>query len=224
MKIWPAAREASEMVEAGMVVGLGTGRAASMFVRAVGERVADGLEIKAVPTSKRTEALARELSIPLISLENVDHIDIDVDGADEVSPSLDLVKGQGGALLRERIIASVSTRFVVVVGEEKRVDALGTRVDLPVEVVPFGIPVARKHLEKIGRGVSVKVEGDVVFLTDNGNAILNLSTGAISDPAGLERTLDAVPGVVDSGLFVGMADIVLVQTETGVERFERNKT
>jgi ribose 5-phosphate isomerase A len=209
------------MVEPGMIVGLGTGRAASMFVRALAERVATGLDIKTVPTSKKTEALARELLIPLVSLADVDHIDIDVDGADEVSPVLDLIKGHGGALLRERIIASFSSRFVVLVGEEKLVDVLGTRVDLPVEVVPFGVPVAQKHLERISRGVNLKLEGDVPYLTDNGNVIINVSIDAIADPAGLERALDSIPGVVDSGLFVGMADIVLVQTETGVERHER---
>jgi ribose 5-phosphate isomerase A len=195
-----------------------------MFVRALAERVADGLDIKAIPTSRKTEELARDLSIPMTSLEDVDHIDIDVDGADEVSPSLDLIKGHGGALLRERIIASVSSLFVVLVGEEKLVDALGTRVDLPVEVVPFGVPVVRKYLETIHQGVRVKTEGDGLFLTDNGNAIINVTTGAITDPAGLERTLDGTPGVVDNGLFVEMADRVLVQTEKGVQRFERKNT
>jgi ribose 5-phosphate isomerase A len=123
--------------------------------------------------------------------------------------------------LRERIIASFSSRFVVLVGEEKLVDALGTRVDLPVEVVPFGVPIVRKHLEKLHQRVRVKTEGEGLFLTDNGNAVINVTTGAITDPAALERTLDGTPGVVDNGLFVEMADRVLVQTETGVRRFER---
>lgn len=221
--IWPAAREASEMIEPGMIVGLGTGRAASMFVRALAERVAAGLDIKGIPTSKKTEALARELSIPLVTLKDVDHVDVDVDGADEVNPSLDLIKGHGGALLRERIVASFSSRFVVLVGEEKLVDALGTRVDLPVEVVPFGVPVAKSRLEKISKGVNLRLEGGVPYLTDSSNVILNVSFDAIADPAGLERAVDAVPGVVDSGLFVGMADLVLAQTESGVERLERGK-
>jgi len=219
--VWPAARQVSELIEPGMIVGLGTGRAATMFVKALSERVMDGLDIKAVPTSKKTEALARELSIPLVSLEDVDHIDVDVDGADEVSPSLDLIKGHGGALLRERIVASFSARFVVLVGEEKLVDELGTRVDLPVEVVPFGVPVAQRRLEKIGREVTLRMEGDRPYLTDNNNVILSVSFDRIGDPAGLERTLDSVPGVVDSGLFVGMADLVVVQTGSGVRRLER---
>jgi ribose 5-phosphate isomerase A len=222
--IWLAAREASEMIEPGMIVGLGTGRAASMFVRALAERVGAGLRIKGIPTSKKTEALARELSIPLCTLEDVDHIDVDVDGADEVSPSLDLIKGHGGALLRERIVASISSRFVIVVGEQKLVDSLGTRVDLPVEVVPFGVPVAQSCLEKISKGVNLRLEGGTPYLTDNGNVILNVAFDAIADPAALERAVDAVPGVVDSGLFVGMADVVLVQTDSGVKRIERKKT
>jgi ribose 5-phosphate isomerase A len=209
------------MIEPGMIVGLGTGRAASMFVRALAERVGAGLQIKGIPTSKKTEALARELSIPLVTLKDVDHVDVDVDGADEVSPSLDLIKGHGGALLRERIVASFSSRFVVVVGEVKLVDALGTRVDLPVEVVPFGVPVAQSRLEKIGKYVNLRLEGETPYLTDNGNVILNVAFDAIADPAGLERAVDAVPGVVDNGLFVGMADLVLVQTDSGVKRLER---
>jgi ribose 5-phosphate isomerase A len=123
--------------------------------------------------------------------------------------------------LRERIVASFSTRFVVLVGEEKLVDVLGTRVDLPVEVVPFGAPVVQRRLEKITSRVSLRLEGKVPYLTDNGNAILNLAFDGIPDPAGLERTLDGIPGVVDHGLFVGMAGLVLVQTESGVERLAR---
>jgi ribose 5-phosphate isomerase A len=220
-EIWPAAREAAEMVESGTVVGLGTGRAASLFVRALSERVARGLDVEGIPTSKRTEALARELSVPLVSLKDANHIELYVDGADEVSPSLDLIKGHGGALLRERIVASFSNRFVVLVGEEKLVDVLGTRVDLPVEVVPFGVSVVQRHLEKISSRVSLRLEGKVPFLTDNGNVIFNLAFDSIPDPAELGRGLDGIPGVVDHGLFVRMADLVLVQTESGVERLER---
>ena len=219
--IWPAAGDAAEMVESGMVVGLGTGRAASMFVRALAVRVAKGLDVRGVPTSKKTEALARELAIPLTSLEEVDRVDIDIDGADEVSPELDLIKGHGGALLRERIVASFSSRFVVLVGEEKLVTRLGERVALPVEVIPFGISVARRKLQHLGGKVSLRQDNDVAYRTDNDNAILNVQFDVIESPTDLERNIRLVPGVVDCGLFLGMTDLVLVQTTSGVKRLGR---
>jgi ribose 5-phosphate isomerase A len=222
-EVWSAAVEAAEMVESGMVVGLGTGRAASMFVRALAERMKAGLEFQGVPTSKRTEDLASELRIPLVRLDDIDGVDIDVDGADEVSPSLDLIKGHGGALVRERVVASFSSRVVILVGREKLVSELGTRVAVPVEVVPFAVPVARRELETIGHTVSLRREGELPYRTDNGNAILEVTFDSIVDPAELENRIDRVPGVVDSGLFVGMADLVLVQTDSGVERLERAK-
>ncbi len=219
--IWPAAADAAEMVESGMVVGLGTGRAASMFVRALAGRVVRGLSIRGVPTSKKTEALARELAIPLASLEEVDHVDIDVDGADEVSPELDLIKGHGGALLRERIVASFSSRFVVLVGEEKLVTRLGDRVAVPVEVIPFGISVAQRALQHMGGTVSLRQDNDVAYRTDNDNAILNVRFDVIESPRELEQHIRLVPGVVDCGLFLGMTDLVLVQTTSGVKRLGR---
>jgi len=227
--LWPAAREAAAMVEDGMVVGLGTGRAAEMFVRALTERVGSGLRLsglRGVPTSERTAALARELGIRLASLEEVERVDLDVDGADEVSPALDLIKGHGGALVRERLVAAYSSRFVVLVGEEKLVPKLGTRRALPVEVVPFGIPVARRGLEGLGARVSLRLDtaNGVPFRTDNGNAILDASWNGIDSPAELQTAVDLLPGVVDCGLFVGMADLVLVQRSSGVERLERRQS
>lgn len=220
--IWPAAEEAADLVQSGMVVGLGTGRAASMFVRALAERVGKGLSIKGIPTSEKTEALARELGIPLTSLDDdIERIDIDVDGADEVSPELDLIKGHGGALLRERIVASISSRFVVLVGEEKLVSKLGERVAVPVEVAPFGASVARRELEKMGGKVSLRRGENAPYRTDNGNAILNVHFNEIASPAELEQRIDRVPAVVDCGLFVGMADLVLVQTATGTRQLQQ---
>lgn len=211
------------MVEDGMVVGLGTGRAASMFVRVLADRVAAGLRVRGVPTSEKTAELARSLSIPLVSLEEVDEVDLDVDGADEVSPTLDLIKGHGGALLRERIVASIASRFVVVVGEEKLVPRLGSRVSVPVEVVPFGVPVARRELEKMGgERVSLRLDGERPFLSDNGNVILDVTFNEITRAAELERTIDCLPGVVDNGLFVGLAHQVLVQTRSGIKRLDRD--
>lgn len=220
-EVWPAALEASKLVDDGMIVGLGTGRAASMFVHALARRVADGLSVRGVPTSTQTERLAQSLSIPLTNLEEIEHVDLDVDGADEVSPVLDLIKGHGGALVREKVVAACSKRVVILVGEEKLVPKLGTRVALPVEVVPFGVPHVRRELEKLGQRVSLRLDGTSAFRTDNGNAIIDLTLDGINLPTELERTVDAIPGVVDSGLFVGMAHLVLVQTDAGVRRLER---
>lgn len=219
-EIWAAAVEAAGMVDSGMVVGLGTGRAAAMFVRALATRVAEGLDIRGIPTSVKTSELAEELSVPLTTLRDAESIDIDVDGADEVDPELNLIKGHGGALLRERVVASVSKRFVVLVGEDKLVPRLGAKRSVPVEVVPFAAPVVRRALADMGASVELRTAGDAPFESDNGNQILDARFDAITDPAALESRIDAVAGVADSGLFVGMAHLVLVQTEQGVRRME----
>ncbi len=220
--IWPAALAAVEMVESGMVVGLGTGRAAAMFVRALAGRVAqDGLSVRGVPTSIRTAELAEELKIPLTTLDQVASVDIDVDGADEVDPNLDLIKGHGGALLRERVVASVSERFVVLVGDEKIVKNLGERMSVPVEVVPFATPVARRKLESLGSEVELRSVGEAPYRSDNGNYILDARFERITSPSELEELIDGVPGVVDSGLFIGMADVVFVQSEGAFRKMER---
>ena len=208
--IWPAAEHAADMVEPDMVVGLGTGRAAAMFVRALACRVHDGLSIRGIPTSLKTAELAKELSVPLTTLDGVESIDIDVDGADEVDPALNLIKGHGGSLLRERVVASVSKRFVVLVGEEKLVPHLGAKMAVPVEVVPFAVPVARAALLRLGADVALRTNSVGPFESDNGNQILDARFDKIADPGDLERRLDELPGVVDNGLFIGMADLVLV--------------
>ena len=208
--IWPAAEHAADMVEPDMVVGLGTGRAAAMFVRALARRVHDGLSIRGIPTSLKTAELAKELSVPLTTLDEVESIDIDVDGADEVDPTLNLIKGHGGSLLRERVVASVSKRFVVLVGEEKLVPHLGAKMAVPVEVVPFAVPVARAALLRLGADVALRTNSDGPFESDNGNQILDARFDKIADPGDLERRIDELPGVVDNGLFIGMADLVLV--------------
>ena len=210
--IWPAAEHAADMVEPDMVVGLGTGRAAAMFVRALAYRVQDGLAIRGIPTSLNTAELAKELSVPLTTLDEIGDIgiDINVDGADEVDPTLNLIKGHGGALLRERVVASVSKRFVVLVGKEKLVPHLGAKMSVPVEVVPFAVPVARARLRGLGADVALRTTSDGPFESDNGNQILDARFDKIADPSDLERRIDALPGVVDNGLFIGMADLVLV--------------
>jgi len=219
--LWPIAVEAAEMVKSGMVVGLGTGRAAAMFVRALAGRLREGLDIRAVPTSIKTAKLAKELSLPLATLEDIDTIDIDVDGADEVDPDLNLIKGHGGALLRERVVASMSIRFVVLVGEEKLVPYLGAKMSVPVEVVPFAVPAARRALTALGANAVLRANAGIPFESDNGNQIIDVRFENIANAKELEASIDEVPGVVDSGLFVGMADLVLVHADGSSRRMER---
>lgn len=218
--IWPAAGHAADTIAPDMVVGLGTGRAAAMFVRALAGRVQEGLVIRGVPTSVKTARLAEELGIPLAGLDEVDAIDIDVDGADEVDPDLNLIKGHGGALLRERVVASIAKQFIVLVGPEKLVPQLGAKMSVPVEVVPFAVPVVGNALRGLGAEVRLRTNGDAPFVSDNGNHIVDARLHDIGDGAELERRIDAIPGVVDSGLFIGMADRVLVHERDGFRTME----
>ena len=216
-----AAEAALALVENGMKLGLGTGRAAEAFIRRLGERVRDGFEVMGVTTSERSERLARELSIPLSTVDETARLDLAFDGADEVDPALDLVKGLGGALLRERVVASLADRFVVLVTPEKLVARLGSRAPIPVEVVPFAVAVVERALAE--RGVSPRrrlVEG-VPYRTDNGNAIVDVHTSPLDDPRRFHREVRDIPGVVDTGLFLGCADLVLVGHDARVERLER---
>src|SRR5262249_4883769 len=212
---------ALRFVADGHVVGLGTGRAATAFVRALGERVRGGLRIAGVPTSEATARLARELGIPLVSLADHPVVDVAVGGADEVDPALDLVKGYGGALLREKIVAGAARRFVVLVEGEKLVPVLGGRGKLPVEVVPFGAAVCRVRLEALGLAPVMRSTGGVPAETDNGNWILDCGVGPITDPPGLDAAVHAIPGVVATGLFLGMADTVLVDSGAAIETRSR---
>lgn len=205
------ANTALEFIKDGDVVGLGTGRAATAFVRALGSAVKGGLQVTTVSTSRVTAALATELGIPLATLEEVSSIDITFDGADEVDPRLDLIKGYGGAHVREKIVAASSHRLVILVGVEKLVPVLGSRGILPVEVVPFGLPLCRRRLTELGCRPALREQGGQPFVTDNGNQILDCSISPLSDPAAFEQTILGIPGVVGTGLFIGMADTVLVQ-------------
>jgi ribose 5-phosphate isomerase A len=205
------------MIEDGFVVGLGSGHAATAFVQALGERVAAGLHVRGVPTSEATRSLAAGLGIPLLGLDEVDSIDITVDGADEVDPQLNLIKGLGGALVREKIVAASSRRLVILVGKEKIVAALGQHGILPVEVVPFGLAFCRRRLTHLGYPpASRRVDGQR-FVTDNGNYILDCRVPPLPDPADLERSLRRIPGIVGTGLFLGMADTVLVEDGDRIE-------
>ncbi len=205
------AQAAADMVEDGQVVGLGTGRAATAFIHALALRVRQGLNVRGIATSHESEALARQLGIPLTSFEEVDALDIDVDGADEVDPHGNLIKGWGGALVRERIVASASRRLVIVVGTEKLVPVLGTRGRLPVEVVPFGLPFVRRRLETLGFPSTPRQQNDRIWLSDNGNAILDCRVTPLKQPQKLEEQILAIPGVVGTGLFLDITDTVLIQ-------------
>ena len=195
-----------------MVIGLGTGRAAAGFVRELGARVRSGLQIRGIPTSQATERLAKSLEIPLVGFEDVAGVDLAVDGADEVDPDLNLIKGHGGALVRERVVAAAASRFVVLVGPEKLSHRLGAQRSVPVEAIPFAAPQVRRALERMGAEARIRTESDESpFVTDNGNLLVNASFGEISDPAALHAKIREIPGVLDSGLFAGMADDVLVE-------------
>lgn len=220
-EIWPSAHAAASEVAPHDVVGLGTGRAAAMFVRALAVRVSEGLDVRGIPTSVQTAELARELGVPLARLDDVSELALDVDGADEVDPKLDLIKGHGGALVRERVVASISKRFVILVGSEKLVPHLGALRSVPVEVAPFAAPVVARRLAALGADVEVRERDGAPFESDNGNHILDARFPSLDDPAALEREIDAVPGVVDSGLFIGMADAVLVQEDEGFSTLTR---
>jgi ribose 5-phosphate isomerase A len=206
-----AAHPALQFVQPGQILGLGTGRSAANFIRALGEQVKMGLKVSGVPTSKASTELASSLGIPLVSLDDVDSIDVAFDGSDEVDPNLNLIKGRGGALVREKIVATAAKRFIVLVGEEKVVSTLGEKGALPVEVVQFALGFCRRKLESLGCKPEPRKAADgSLYISDNGNPILDCHIAALSDPAGLERAILAIPGVVDTGLFLGMADVVII--------------
>ena len=213
-----AARKAVEYVVDGMVVGLGSGSTADHAIRALGERVeTEGLEIQCVPTSEASARLGESVGLDMYSLEDNPVVDLTIDGADEVDPQLDLIKGLGGALLREKVVAAASTREVIIVDPSKLVDRLGTRAPLPVEVVPFAWAVAKLRLMDVARRAELRRnEAEEPFLTDNGNVILDCYfADGIFDAGDLERAIKDIPGVVESGLFVGLADIVIVGDDDG---------
>jgi ribose 5-phosphate isomerase A len=216
------AEAALTRVADGMTLGLGTGRAAEAFIRKLGEKSRRGLRIQGIPTSKRSEELARKENIRLVSLEEVDRIDVAFDGADEVTPELYLTKGLGGALLRERVVAYEADVFVVLVTPEKLVDKLGTRSPIPVEIIPYAAPSIKRHLAKLGGKVTLRQkEGNLgPFMTDNQNWIFDVRFEPIDDPALVDVKIRAIPGVVDNGIFIGMADAVLVGESGAVRTLE----
>jgi ribose 5-phosphate isomerase A len=199
----------------GDTVGLGSGRASLAFIRVLGERVKAGLRVRGVPTSRQSEELARSVGIPLVSLGEGMPLAVTVDGADEVTDNLNMIKGYGRALVREKVVAAASRRLVILVGRDKLIGTvLGSRGKLPVEVVPFALPLCQARLDAMGLRPIVWQDAGAPLATDNGNNILDCQVDPIGDPARLESDLRRVPGVVGTGLFLGMADVVLVGDET----------
>lgn len=224
-----AAAAALDFVKDGMIVGLGTGSTSAHFVRLLGERVRQGLRVKGVPTSEATKALAEEVGVPLLSITQVTNIDIDVDGADEVDPRFRLIKGGGGALLREKIVAAASTNMIVIADETKAVETLGA-FPLPVEVTRFGFALTAKRvyeaLKKTGCDGSEVVlrtsgKGNDPVVTDGGNYILDAHAKRIPSPDSLGAALKQIAGVVEHGLFLGLAKTVILGKAKGAEIRER---
>ena len=218
-----AARASLRFVHDGDIVGLGTGSTAVHLVNLLGERVRAGLKIRGIPTSVPTKELAAGLGIPLTTLDEFQQIDVTIDGADEVDPKLRLIKGGGGALLREKIIGSASRKYVIIADSSKQVPMLG-KFPLPVEVIPFAQALLTKKITALGASVQLRVNSSgKPFITDEGHHILDCHFGQISDPDGLARELERMPGIVEHGLFIGMADTLLVGKGPTVLEFQRAK-
>ncbi len=209
---------AAKLVEPGMLLGLGSGTTAAFLVRALAERLRAGLSIKgAVPTSQETAQLAASLGIPLVTLDSCPTLDLAIDGADEIDPQLNLIKGGGGALLREKVVATAARQFVVIADSSKLVPRLGTHFALPVEVVPFALTPVQQCLESLGAQVELRKRVGQIFVTDNQNMILDCRfPDAITDPAALQEQIRAIAGVVEHGLFLGIARHALIAGPEGL--------
>jgi ribose 5-phosphate isomerase A len=213
-----AALKAVELVRDGMVVGLGTGSTARHVVAALGERVRTGMKLCGVPTSQETAMLARQAGITLIDSDNRWAIDVAIDGADQVDPLFNLIKGGGGALLKEKIVAASARQFVVVVDERKRVPVLGGSFPLPIEIIPFGWGSTAREIEALtGSRVVLREQNGAPFKTEAGNLIVDVHLARIEQPADMEIALNQIPGVVETGLFVGRTDVLIVGTAAGTE-------
>ncbi len=223
-----AAARAVEQVRDGMKLGLGTGSTAKHFVELLGERVQAGLKVIGVPTSEATRADAERCGVPLTTLEEVNRLDLTVDGADEIDPNLELIKGGGGALLREKIVAAASDRMIVIADESKWVQTLG-RFPLPIEVVPFGLGATRRAIEAVFAENGVSGQMDIrkakdghAFVTDGGHWIVDARLGQIPDPPKLAVSLNLIPGVVEHGLFIGLARTAVLAGPQGIRVVERH--
>jgi len=220
-----AALAAVGYVKDGMVVGLGTGSTAKHLVMALGEQVKKGLQIRGVCTSRDTAALAAQYGVTLLDREPRWAIDVAIDGADQVDPSFNLIKGGGGALLKEKIVAASAKQFVVLIDHTKRVPVLGGTFPLPVEVVPFGWGSTARHIEGLTQGrVVLRERSGVPFQTESGNLIVDVHLARIDRPGELEIALNRIPGVVETGLFVGRTDVLIVGTPYGTETYTVERT
>jgi ribose 5-phosphate isomerase A len=217
-----AAEAAAELVESGMTVGLGSGTTATAMVRFLASRMSrDGLRFETVATSEATAALARSLGIPLREIDDVDSLDLNLDGADEIDHAFRMIKGRGGALLREKIVVDAARRRVTIVTADKRVERLGERMPVPVEVSPFGLRHINRHLVDLGAKTSLRtVDGGSPFVTDGGHRIIDCHFPRIDDPESLERRLKQIVGVFETGLFIGLCDLIIVGYPDRVEQVE----
>jgi len=212
-------RRAAELVQDGMIVGLGTGSTANHLVDRLGERIREGLQFRGVPTSERTAARARALGIPLVTLQECPRLDLAIDGADQVDPHGDLIKGLGGALYREKLVARAARSFAVIVDADKEVEHLGLGCPVPVEVDSGRWEAVADRLRALGARPELRRGPEGPYVTDNGNWILDSHFGAIEDASSIERSINDIPGVVENGLFVGMAQRILVGDARGVREW-----
>jgi ribose 5-phosphate isomerase A len=211
-----AARRALDFVQDGMSLGLGSGTTSAMFIQELGERVKQGLRVRGIATSDASQHLAESLSIPITTFDQCPELDLAIDGADEVGPGLALIKGGGGALLREKIVESAARRFIVIADSSKLVATLG-HFPLPVEVIQMALPIVARRLEALGLNPKLRHHPDgSVYITDEGNYILDCACGSIPDPAGTAAELRGIVGIVEHGLFVNMASLALIAGEDGV--------
>lgn len=209
-----AAEKAVEFIEDGMVLGLGTGSTAYWAIHKIAQRIQEGLHIRAVASSRDSEELANKLGIPMVPFSEIEVIDLTIDGADEVDPHLNLIKGGGGALVREKILASNSKRFFVIVDESKRVEHLG-QFPLPVEIVPFAANLTINKLKELGCSTRIRMSKDKEYITDNGNIIVDCNFEKIVEPIVLNKQINLIPGVVDNGLFARMVSSLIIGYKDG---------
>jgi ribose 5-phosphate isomerase A len=216
-----AGEKAAESVTDGMIVGLGTGSTVHYTILRLGQMVRSGMSVTGIPTSKATEKLAVTHGIKLATLDQFPIIDLTIDGADEIAPNLDLIKGMGGALLREKVVASVSKQLIIIADESKAVEMLGTKSALPVEVLPFALPTVTARLEDLCVEAKLRMKNNFVFVSDNGNYIIDCRFESIPQPRELESKINSIPGVVESGLFLGMANMAILGTKDGIRIIEK---
>ena len=212
-----AGEKAAEYVKDGMVVGLGTGSTVEWTIRKLGDRVKSGLDIVGIPTSIRSEELAKQVGIPLTTLLERPKIHVTIDGADEVDPKLNLIKGLGGALTREKIVAASSKQEIIVIDDSKLVDMLGTKAPVPVEVLQFAWSTCSSKLECLNSKPVLRKVGEHAYITDNNNYVLDCRFNGIPEPESIDAKINAIPGVLENGLFLKLTDMVIIASETGIK-------